>query len=128
MTTLDQALSKLQYAKKQKAFAWAKFYEEVNDRHRHDHVNYDTFNRVADDKAIPTHIKDEMKAMAIALKKKWECPCCMDMIADDALVITNCGHYYCKLCLEGWKKASKDRGDSKWKCGMCNRSHGYGDD
>jgi len=124
--TLPQALNKLVYAKKQKAYAWAKYYETVNERLHDDHQNYDTFNRVADDKSIPEHIKTEMREMATALKKKWECPCCMEMIADDALEITNCGHYYCKPCLEGWKKASKDRGDAKWKCGMCNRSHGYG--
>ena len=117
---------KLDYAKKQKAFAWAKYYEEVNNALHGDHQNYNTFNRVADDMAIPEHIKVEMKTMATALKKKWECPVCIDMIDDGDLEITNCGHYYCKACLTAWKKTCKDRGDPKWKCGMCNRSHGYG--
>ena len=119
---------KLIWARKQKAYAWAKYYEQVNHELHNDHANYDTFNRVADDKSIPAHIKAEMKEMATALKKKWECPVCMDMIEDEALEITNCGHYYCKPCLEAWKKTCKDRGDEKWKCGMCNRKHGYGAD
>jgi hypothetical protein len=124
--TLPQALNKLTYAKKQKAFAWAKYYETVNDRLHDAHQNYDTFNRVADDKSIPEHIKKEMREMATALKKQWECPVCIEMIADEALEITNCGHYYCKTCLDSWKKTCKDRGDAKWKCSMCNRAHGYG--
>ena len=124
----QQLQQKLDYANKRVKFAWAKYYEEVNDALHGDHQHYATFNRVADDRAIPEHIKEEMKAMATALKKKWECPVCMDMIEDGDLEITNCGHYYCKPCLVAWKKTCKDRGDAKWKCGMCNRSHGYGAD
>lgn len=122
-----QLQTRLDYANKRVKFAWAKYYEQVNHALHDAHDNYNTFNRVADDMAIPEHIKAEMKEMAIALKKKWECPVCVDMIADDNLEITNCGHYYCKPCLTAWKKACKDRGDPKWKCGMCNRSHGFGD-
>lgn len=126
--TLPQALNKLVYAKKQKAFAWAKYYETVNERLEADHQNYRTFNRVAEDRTIPEHIKTEMKTMAEELKKKWECPVCLDMIDNKDLEITNCGHFYCKGCLGSWKKTCKDRGDAKWKCGVCNRGHGYGSD
>ena len=118
----------LDYAKRRTKFAWAKYYEEVRDQLHNDRAYFGTFNRVADDKAIPEHIKTEMKEMAKALKKKWECPVCMDMIEDEALEITNCGHYYCRDCLKSWQKACKDRGDAKWKCGMCNRSHKFGED
>jgi hypothetical protein len=121
----QQLQTRLDYANKRCKFAWAKYYEEVRGELHNDHAYHDTFNRVADDKAIPEHIKVEMKAMATALKKKWECPVCIDMIADEQLEITNCGHYYCKDCLEAWKKTCKDRGDAKWKCGMCNRQHKF---
>ena len=114
---------KYEYAIKQKAFAWAKVYETTNRMLDDDHRNYDAFTRVADDRSVPEHIKAEMKTMAIALKKKWECPVCLDMIENDELEITNCGHFYCKACLTAWQKTCKDRGDDKWKCGMCNRAH-----
>ena len=52
---------------------------------------------------MPEHIKEELKNMAKELKKKWECPICYDFIADEQLLITNCGHYYCVPCLESWK-------------------------
>jgi late competence protein required for DNA uptake (superfamily II DNA/RNA helicase) len=111
---------------KQRAFAWAKYYEEVR-LHLHDaHDHYNNYNRVADDRSIPEHIKNEMKEMAKALKKKWECPICLDFIEDEQLDITNCGHYYCKDCLKGWKDAEKARGEAKWKCGVCNRKHNFG--
>lgn len=122
----DQLRQKLIYANKRVAFAWAKYYEEVNQQLHADHAHYIVYNTVvSDDVAIPAHIKEEMKAMATALKKKWECPVCMDFIADDNLEITNCGHYYCKPCLTEWKATEKARGEPKWKCGMCNRKHKF---
>jgi len=125
---MERLQQQLIYANKRVKFAWAKYYEEVREQLHADHGNYDTFNRVADDKDIPAHIKEEMKAMAVALKKKWECPVCMDMIEHDDLVITNCGHYYCKGCLDNWKQTCRNNGETKWSCGMCNRKHKFGDD
>jgi hypothetical protein len=124
----NQLQQKLDYANKRVKFAWAKYYERVRGHLHDDHQHYDTFNRVADDRTIPEHIKEEMKTMAAALKKKWECPICLDFIADNQLDITNCGHFYCKPCLAGWKTAEKERGEDKWKCGVCNRKHNFGDD
>jgi hypothetical protein len=122
----QQLQNKLDYANKRVKFAWAKYYQSINEDLHEAHIHYTTFNRVADDRAIPEHIKTEMKEMAAALKKKWECPVCMDMIEDEQLEITNCGHYYCKPCLQSWKNAEKARGEDKWKCGVCNRKHGFG--
>jgi hypothetical protein len=123
--SVAQLNQSLIYANKRVAYAWARYYAEVRLHLHEDHDNYDTLNRVADDRTIPEHIKEEMKTMAKALKKKWECPICIDFIADDKLDITNCGHYYCKPCLQGWKDAEKARGEDKWKCGVCNRKHNF---
>jgi hypothetical protein len=123
--TAEQLTLKLNWARKQKAYAWAKFYETTRGVLHDDHAHYATFNQVADDRSIPEHIKTTMKETATALKKKWECPICVDMIDDDDLEITNCGHFYCKGCLAQWQAASKARGDAKWKCCSCNRKHAY---
>ena len=69
-----------------------------------------------------------MREMAIALKKEWECPVCLDMIASDNLEITNCGHYYCKPCLAQLKQSQKTAGKEKWECAVCRRKHGFKDD
>ena len=122
MATVEQLRTKLQYANKRVAFAWAKYYTEVNQGLHNDWAVYERYERVAEDVAIPLHIKEEIKAMALALKKKWECPVCLEMIQEDSLEITNCGHYLCKGCLEGVKEAVPLR-ETKWACPICRRKH-----
>ena len=80
-------------------FAWAKYYEEV--RHGHNRA-LDLYRRqsvMATEPTLPTHIKAEIEEMAKSLRKEYECPICLDMIAEGQLDITICGHKYCKPCL-----------------------------
>jgi late competence protein required for DNA uptake (superfamily II DNA/RNA helicase) len=121
----QQLQTKLDWTNKRMKFAWAKYYEQTNIALTLAHENLMRVLKVADDKEIPQHIKTELTEMATELKKKWECPVCIDMIENNNLEITNCGHYYCKDCLQSWKQVCKDRGDNKWKCGMCNRTHKF---
>jgi late competence protein required for DNA uptake (superfamily II DNA/RNA helicase) len=123
MATNEQLTQRLAWARKQKSYAWAKFYEAQNQGLEQDWGVVRVVERTSDE--MPEHIKAEFKAMAVSLKKKWECPVCLDMIDHGDLEITNCGHFYCKPCLASWKKTCKDRGDAKWKCGMCNRQHKF---
>ena len=107
----------LEYAIKGRKFAWAKYYEMVNQAHRQDGGHYRKIQNLTND-AIPTHIKTMLTDMAQELKMKWECPVCLDFIADGSVAITNCGHIYCTPCLEQLKKITTG---SKWKCAMCKR-------
>ena len=100
---------------KQRAFAWAKYYESANERLTADYGRYQTIIRTTNDDAIPTHIKNEFIEMATALKKTWECPICIEFIQPDNLEITPCGHYYCKGCLHTLKAQAEP------KCGLCRR-------
>ena len=126
--TLPQALSKLNWANRRCKFAWAQYYRAENTAHNQDHAHYRIIvNQVAADNVIPTHIKDCLTEMAKQLKKKWECPICLDFIPDGTLEITNCGHFYCKGCLTQLKnKAQQDRKD-KWQCSVCRKSHTFSD-
>jgi hypothetical protein len=126
--TIDTLTRSLQFARRQKAFAWAKYYEEVRTSLRADHRHLMSYSRVVTDDAIPEHIKADLKEMATALKKKWECPICLGMIDDGELDITNCGHYYCKPCLAQLKQTQKSAGKPKWECAVCRRKHGYSPD
>ena len=125
---VEQLTNKLTYARKQKAFAWAKYYEQVNGALHHDRENVVVYERIVEDAGIPPHIKAEMKEMAVTLKKKWECPICMEMIEDGQLEITNCGHYYCKPCLVTHQRHQKLENPNKWKCAVCRRSASYKED
>jgi len=115
--TLQQRLT---YANKRVAFAWAKYYEAIETNLATDHRQYETITQMSED-SIPTHIKNELKTMATELKKRWECPICLDMIESGDLQITNCGHFYCKGCLEQLIKTHKDKGDTKWTCATCRK-------
>ena len=119
---MSSALAKMD---KKRAYAWAKLYEAWNDNHNQDARQYVVLQRIADDVAIPTHIKDTLVAMATELRKKWDCPICVDIIPEGELEITNCGHFYCKSCLARWKQAEKDAGKPQWKCCSCNRHYAF---
>ena len=47
---------------------------------RNDREHVAGLQGVVDDRGIPTHIKSQLAEMAEALKIKWACPICLDMI------------------------------------------------
>ena len=128
MATIESLTNKLTYANRRTAFAWAKYYERMNTHLHDDHAHHATYVRYVSDDAIPTHIKTEFAQMAETLKKKWECPICLDMIEHGDLEITNCGHCYCKPCLSQLKQNYKQQGNAKWECATCRRKHNYNDE
>ena len=128
MASIESLQNKLTYARRQTAFAWAKYYECVNNSLHDDHEHYIAYNTAVAEDTIPEHIKSQLKEMATALKKKWECPICLDMIDDGDLDITNCGHCYCKQCLAQLKQTHKNQEKPKWECAVCRRKHGYKND
>ena len=90
----------LTYAKKGKSFAWAKYYDEgrqANDTAVRYHKKLKTLTEA--NSGIPEHIQTELKEMMDELKKKCECPICLDVIETKDMEITNCGHKYHKECL-----------------------------
>jgi rubrerythrin len=105
---------------KQRAYAWAKYYDVTFTRHEHDVRHYRTVQLVTTDAAIPEHIKSEFLAMGAELRKTWECPVCIDMIDSQNLEITPCGHYFCKGCLSGLKTAAAAV-PTDCKCPVCRR-------
>ena len=62
---------------------------------------------------ISQHLKTEIEEMAIALKKTFDCPICLEVIPFGQLDIAGCGHKYCKTCLAELKK------EVDAKCAMC---------
>ena len=125
MTEIDRVRNQLTFSKKQTAFAWANHYNYVRAELGFAIQNHQQLVRVENEETIPTHIKEEMKTMAAALKRKWECPICLEMIEEAELEITNCGHFYCRGCLNHHQEASKAQGEPKWKCATCRKKHSY---
>ena len=100
---------------RQKAFAWAKYYESIRGQIVIDRRHYTTIKEMNVD-SVPAHIKDEILAMGAELRKRWECPICMEMIESDSITITNCGHFFCKGCLDRYKTANVE-----CNCPVCRR-------
>ena len=125
MTEVDRIRNQLNYSKKQTAYAWANHYVYVEKQLIDAIDNRRRLTQVETEEAIPTHIKEQMKEMATLLKKKWECPICLNMIEDGQLEITGCGHFYCRSCLDLHQQASKAQGEPKWKCATCRKKHNY---
>lgn len=103
--------------KRQKAFAWGKYYRTLEESHN---MVHGILSRVQDmvpkDEAgvknIPTHLVKEIEDMVSELKKNMECPICMEVIEKGKLKITGCGHKYCETCIGQLKESSG-------KCAIC---------
>ena len=106
MPTLQQQLN---YMRKQKAFAWAKYYEAILETHTGNVAHYNTINNVVEEVSeLPVHMVEEYKQMLKDLHREIECPICMEIINE--LKITYCGHKYCNKCFEKIDE-----------CAMCRR-------
>ena len=81
--------------KKQKAYAWAKVFEEITARHEDARRELATIKKI-EIPALPKNLVDEFMEMKKSLKLKVDCPICMEEITD--LSITGCGHKYCTDC------------------------------
>ena len=95
--------------KRAKAFAWAKYYEALNEAHNNNVAHYNTATTVISIPELPKHLVDEYTTLLAELHKTIECPICLEIIMSE-LKITGCGHKYCSGCF--------DRID---ECAICRR-------
>ena len=72
--------NQLRYAKKQTAYAWAKYYEELETRHDNNVSQYNINNQVVGVEELPQHLVKEIAEYTEALKKEISCPICFDVI------------------------------------------------
>lgn len=113
---------KLTWANKGKSYAWAKYFEEertANDEATKYHKKL--LSITSDAGEIPAHIKTELVDMMGELKKKIECPICLELIDTVEMDITRCGHKYHKDCI-----AIAQANDNK--CPTCRKKLKYSTD
>ena len=76
------------------------YYRECERSHEADYGTYQSINALSLAPDIPTHVQNEFKEMLDALRKKIECPVCLDVIEESKdIQFTPCGHKYCSTCL-----------------------------
>jgi len=115
MATLQQQNNSL---KRQKAYAWGKYYQAMNESHIQNYYNVERVNQMTEIPEIPTHIKDELKQYITELRKEIDCPICLMMIDPNNLKITNCGHKYCTECYSTLESSTN-------KCAVCRKKLKY---
>jgi len=110
--SIQQLQNKLEYANRRVKYAWAKYFETIENEHNGNiqqyNLNQNIISSGVDD--LPIHIVNEIEKLNIELKRKLDCPICMDIIQEGKLKITGCGHKFCKDCY--------DRID---ECSICRR-------
>ena len=113
---------KLTWANKGKSYAWAKYFEQertANDEATKYHKKL--LSLTSDTCDIPAHVKTELIGMMSELKKKIECPVCLELIDTEDMEITRCGHKYHKNCI-----ATVQANDNK--CPTCRKKLKYSTD
>lgn len=113
---------------KQRSYAWAKFYEEVQNNAQTTYVmiRYVTASvprnaatgELERPAVLPPHITEEFMGMAEKLNKEFTCPCCFELMNKDTINISFCGHYICKECYG--KLPTNDTG--KKSCPTCRKN------
>tara|TARA_R110002012_G_scaffold316436_1_gene531402 strand:+ start:24129 stop:24587 length:459 start_codon:yes stop_codon:yes gene_type:complete len=101
--------------------AWVKYYDELRNNHYLKAREYELMKKLTDNydlsdenDSLATNIQNEIFDMVNKLKEEIECCICLEAITNrDDLVITNCGHKYCKTCR---KKIDK--------CALCRKKLG----
>ena len=104
--------------KKQKAFAWAKYYETMANDAENARIIVAMAGIAHNPPAqaeLPAHITQEFYDMACKLRRTFECPCCLELVDKDNIKITSCGHIYDENCLNILKAQENP------KCAMCRR-------
>ena len=104
----------LDWSKKQTSYAWAKYYAECNTEHITNIETYTILSQTSLSGSMPAHFIKEFEELTLKLKNSIDCPICLDIIAPGTLDITNCGHKYCKTCLDKVKATTK-------KCSICRK-------
>jgi hypothetical protein len=107
---MEQLRRQLKWSKKKTAYAWAMYYKQIEEKHNAELLHFQQLEAINNqEKALenlPNNLVNEFAEMAKSLKKKLECPICLDVIESDTLTITGCGHKYCKTCRKKIKKCA----------------------
>jgi hypothetical protein len=125
---MTEMANQIESLKRQKAFAWAKYYE--SEAERADGTNGIVImlersgiarqgGELVTPTELPPHITAEFMEMATKLNKEHTCPVCLDLVTSATIHITWCGHILCKGCYEQLKTTA---GEAKPKCPACRKN------
>ena len=98
-------------------YAWAMYFQEMNRQHEANVTSYEAratqIETYVD--VLPLHLLKEMRDLLKKDKQHIDCPICLEIIPNDNLQITTCGHKYCKACFHELANATTP------KCAVCRK-------
>ena len=100
--SIQQLQNQLDYANRRTRYAWACYYKVLENEHNGNINQYNLNQNIIDNGVddLPIHIVNEIEKLNDELKRKLECPICMDIIREGKLKITGCGHKFCEDCYD----------------------------
>jgi hypothetical protein len=102
-------------AERARKFAWAKFFESEREQHEAIQGQYQRLSSVLAPEGIPIFVQNELKEMMEELRKKIDCPVCLNEIAPSDIAFSKCGHKFCADCLNRCKENEPPN------CAVCRR-------
>jgi len=116
--TYKQLENELRWSKKQTAYAWAKFYEQLEIQYDRELVIFNDFKETAEEEdGISLHLQALINKLVDKAKEKIECSICMTVINKDTLKTGKCGHNFHESCIATWLATE----DAKGKCPVCRK-------
>ena len=48
-----------------------------------------------------------------------ECPICLELLCNDSCIITNCNHFFHKVCIDAYIQCEKKQSKKSFHCPYC---------
>lgn len=126
---MAQARTEIESLRKQKAFAWAKYYNQrAEEADRTVHIirmiapiaPRDERGQLDIPNDLPAFFTREFMEMAEQLNREYTCPVCFEIVNKDTIKVPFCGHVLCKGCYERMDEMKAL--SEKVKCPTCRKS------
>lgn len=99
---------KIENLERRRRYAWAQFFNLARETHEEAYEEYAKGSSLlrTHEASLPKHFVDEYMELVQSLRKKVECPVCLEVMGKNELEITVCGHKYCKGCFKELTKCA----------------------
>jgi hypothetical protein len=119
---MPKTLTDYQYNElvKKSKMGWASYFRELENSQNNAVIIWQVVNKVnkevnEEGNELTDYAQGQIQELLIQLKKQIECPICLEVINPKEVVMTNCGHKYCKQCLNTIKTGAKP------ECAVCRQ-------
>ena len=109
-----RASSQYKAQEKKAKMGWAKYYSLLEEDHSQQVIYSERLVEVST-KEMPEHIRRELISLLEQVKKKINCPICLDVIPTGEIDMTQCGHKFCKTCMNKLKETPQPQ------CSICRK-------